>query len=177
MIIAFIIVIMALISIVAKYNGFVVKFKTVEKSKSTIEVYLTQRFSLIPNLVEVVKGYSNYEKETLEKLIKIRESYNDKNKDIKEDANLNNQFNTLIARIESYPGLKANENYLNLQKQLIKMESQLQAARRIYNMDVERYNITICKFPNSIFAGLFGFNEASFFEAMENVKENIRVNI
>lgn len=169
--------IVVLIVMIAMYNSFVSKFKVVEKSKSTIDVYLTQRFNLIPNLVEVVKGYSNYEKETLEKLIKIRESYNAEDNDIQKEANLNNQFNTLIARVESYPELKANENYLELQKQLVKMESQIQAARRIYNMDVEAYNVTICKFPNSVLAGIFGFKEAKFFEATASEQEVIDVNI
>ena len=175
--IIFIIIIILIIITVGIYNSLVAKSKTVEKSKATIDVYLTQRFSLIPNLVEVVKGYSSHEKETLEELIKIREGFENRNIEIDEEARLNNNLTNLILRVENYPELKANENYLDLQKQLSKMESQIQAARRIYNMDVETYNTSICKFPNSIFASIFKFKEAKFFEAATNQRTNVEITL
>ena len=177
MVIGIIIVVILIIIVVGIYNSLVAKSKAVEKAKATIDVYLTQRFSLIPNLVEVVKGYAKYEKETLEGLVKIREGYSSGNLKIEEEASLNSNLNNLIMKVESYPELKANENYLELQKSLSKMESQLQAARRIYNMDVETYNVAINKFPNSIFASIFNFKEARFFEATAVEKENLNVSL
>ena len=172
-----VIVVIVIITIIAIYNSLVTKSKAVQKAKATIDVYLTQRFSLIPNLVEVVKGYSKHEKETLEELIKIREGSKNTNLKIEEEANLNTRLNNLIIKVENYPDLKADENYLELQKQLSKMESQIQAARRIYNMDVETYNVAITTFPNSLIANMFNFKEAKFFEAKLEEKESVNISI
>ena len=98
-------------------------------------------------------------------------------KDLKKGEQLNSEFNNLLAVGESNPDLKASEQFLNLQKSLIKMESQLQAARRVYNGDVTLYNTTISEFPNNIFASIFNFKEEELFEIEEYKKENIKIDL
>ncbi len=177
MYIVVILVILILIFIMIEFNTFIRLRNKIKHSKSGIEVYLNQRFDLIPNLVECVKGYTKYEEETLTKITRLRSEYNNaKNKNLKIGEQLNNEFNNLIAVSESNPDLKADEQFMNLQKALEKMESQLQAARRIYNGDVTLYNTTISTFPNNFFAGIFGFKEEELFQIEEYKKENVKPN-
>ena len=166
-----------LLFIIITYNSIIHLKKKVEQSSSTIEVYLKQRFDLIPNLVETVKEYAKYESETLENVTKMRKNYLDNTSNLDEGAKLNNECNKIVFLSEKYPELKANENFLNLQKSLSKMESQLQAARRIYNSDVTIYNTKIYSFPSNIVAKIFGFKEAKLFEIETIEKENIKVNL
>ncbi len=164
-----------IISIIAKYNKIIKLQNRVKGSESGIDVYLNQRFDLIPNLVECVKGYAKHEKELLEKIVKQRTAYS-QSKNLKNASELNNNMNRIIAVAENYPELKASEQFLNLQNNLVKMESQLQAARRIYNIDVQRYNSTIQTVPNNIIAKMFGFKEKEFFQIEEYKRENITIN-
>ncbi len=156
------------------YNSLVSKRNKVKQAYSGIDVYLTQRFDLIPNLVECVKGYMTYEKELLQEITEKRASYL-QNKNLKDAQTLNIECNKILAIAENYPELKASEQFLNLQKNLSKMENQLQAARRIYNMEVNAYNNTVQMFPSNIFANMFGFHEEEFFEAEELAKNNVEV--
>lgn len=151
-----------IIIIIGIYNNIIRLKKHTEKSESGIDVYLQQRFDLIPNLVEVTKTYMNYESDILEKIARLRTAYNE-NKDINATKELNNQYKTIMAVVENYPDLKANEQFLKLQKSLVKIESQLQAARRIYNNDVTKYNTKISIFPSNIIANMFGFKEKELF--------------
>lgn len=151
-----------IIIIIIIYNNIIHLRNNVRKSESGIDVYLQQRFDLIPNLVEVTKQYMNYENDILEKITKLRTAYN-QNKDINASNELNNQYKTIMAVIENYPELKTNEQFLKLQKSLIKIESQLQAARRIYNNDVTKYNTKISTFPNNLIAHMFRFKEKELF--------------
>ncbi len=171
-----IIVIVILVIILAKYNNLVKARNKVRQAESGVDVYLNQRFDLIPNLVECVKGYSKHEKEIFTEITNLRTTYMKQPKDIKNAEKLNNKMNQIIAVAENYPELKANEQYLNLQKTLTKLESQLQAARRIYNTEVTDYNNKIYTVPSNIVAKLFGFKEAKLFEIEEYKKENINVN-
>ena len=160
------------------YNSLIKMRNKVKQAESGIDVYLNQRFDLIPNLVECVKGYSKHEKEMLEKVVKLRTEYmNNKKMDFKQAEKLNNNMNQIIAVAENYPELKASEQYLNLQKNLSKIESQLQAARRIYNNEVTKYNTKIATVPSNIIAGLFRFKEADLFTIEEYKKENIEINL
>lgn len=168
------VIVIILIYVLITYNLFVSKNNKVKQAASGIDVYLTQRFDLIPNLVECVKGYMEYEKETLKEITNMRTNYL-KNRDLKEGELLNNEYNRIIAIAENSPELKASEQFINLQKSLSKMESQLQAARRIYNSEVNRYNTSIQMFPNSILAKMFNLKEKDFFEAEEQVKNNVKV--
>ena len=151
-----------IIIIIGIYNSIVRLKHNVDKSESAIDVYLQQRFDLIPNLVEVTKSYMNYESDILTKIAKLRTAYKE-NKDVNASNELNNQYNSIMALVENYPDLKANEQFLKLQKSLVKIESQLQAARRIYNNDVTKFNTKITTFPNNLIASLFGFKERDLF--------------
>lgn len=170
----FLVVIVLLV--ILEFNKFVNLRNKIKQSSSTIEVYLTQRFDLIPNLVECVKGYMKYESETLTKITELRSQFSI-NKDLQKGAELNHEFNNLLAIGENNPDLKASEQFLNLQKNLTKIESQLQAARRLYNGDVTLYNTEISKFPNNIFAKLFGFKEEKLFEVEAYKKDNINIDL
>ncbi len=164
--------------VVYEFNKFVTLKNKVKQAKSTIEVYLNQRFDLIPNLVECVKGYMTHEQETFTKIAAMRSEYaNEKNKDLKKGAALNSECNRIMAIGEDNPKLKASEQFLNLQKSLSKIESQLQAARRIYNGDVTLYNTAIETFPSNIFAIIFGFQKFDLFEIEEYKKENINIDL
>ena len=143
--------------LIVEFNTFIRLRNKIRQSKSSIEVYLNQRFDLIPNLVECVKAYTNYEEKVL--------------------TNINSEFNKILSVAENSPDLKANEQFLNLQKSLEKMESQLQAARRIYNGDITLYNTTISTFPNNIFAKIFGFKEEALFEIEEYKKGKINIDL
>lgn len=160
--------------ILITYNSIVKQKNRVLQATSGIDVYLTQRFDLIPNLVECVKGYMNFEKETLIAITEKRSMYL-QNKNLKDGEELNNECNRIILLAENYPDLKANEQFLNLQKKLSKMESQLQAARRIYNTEVNKYNDKIETFPNSIIADAFNFKKQEYFQAEQNAKNNIQI--
>ena len=177
MIIILIIVAILIICILSTYNALIRLRNGVEQAESGIDIYLNQRFDLIPNLVECVKGYSKHEKEIFTDITKLRTEYMKKPDNIKDAENLNNKMNQLIAVAENYPELKASEQYLNLQKNLTKIESQLQAARRIYNMAVTFYNNKIQVIPSNFVAMLFGFKEAQLFEIEEYKKDNININI
>ena len=176
MIIAIIIVFVLILLVFIQYNQLTKLKLRVEQSKSGIDVYLQQRFDLIPNLVNTVKGYIDYEKETFENITKLRNQYNE-TKNIKISEELNNQINQIVAVAENYPELKASEQFLNLQRNLSKIESQLQAARRIFNNDVTKYNTKINIVPYNIIAILFGFNEESLFQINDETKNNISVDL
>lgn len=173
--IALIIIAILLITILVLYNHLVKARNQVKQAESGIDVYLTQRFDLIPNLVECVKAYSKHEKSIFTEIANLRSSYMRKPKDIKSAEKLNNKMNQLIAVAENYPDLKASEQYFNLQKTLTKLESQLQAARRIYNTEVTNYNNKIETVPSNFIASLFGFKHAPLFEIEEYKKENINI--
>lgn len=175
-IVGIIILFVLVILIFAQYNTLTKLKLKVKQSKSSIDVYLQQRFDLIPNLVNTVKGYMNYEKESLEKITKLRTQYNE-TKDIKVSEELNNQINKILVVAENYPNLKASEQFLELQKNLSKIESQLQAARRLYNNDVTKYNTKIHVIPYNIIAMLFGFDEESLFQIDESASQNITVDL
>ena len=176
-IIILVIVAILILIILSKYNKMIKLQNEVKKSKSGIDVYLNQRFDLIPNLVECVKGYTKHEKEVLENVTKLRMEYMKGNKNIKKAEKINDELNKILAIAENYPELKASEQFLNLQKNLSKMESQLQAARRIYNNEVTKYNTNISVVPNNIIAKMFGFKEMDLFEIEEFKRENIDINI
>ena len=148
--------VVVLVIIIAIYNSLVSSYKKVERSRSLVDIYLKKRFDLIPNLVETVKAYSKHEKETLETITKLRTNY-DNNGSVDDANKLNAYYNKCIALIESYPDLKASEGYLNLQKELSKVESEIEASRRIYSNDITRYNTKVQTFPTNIFAGIFGY--------------------
>ena len=166
-----------LISILVLYNNLVKSRNKVKQAESGIDVYLNQRFDLIPNLVECVKAYSKHEQSIYTEIANLRSSYMKQPKNIKSAENLHNKMNELIAVAENYPELKANEQYISLQRSLTQLENQLQAARRIYNNEVTNYNNKIEVVPSNIVANLFGFEQAQLFDIEEHMKENVNINI
>ena len=164
--------------ILSKYNQLITLLNRVKKASANIEIHLKKRFDLIPNLVECVKGYSNYEKDTLEGIISLRNNYNSqKNINIKEATKLNNQLNKYLAIVENYPELKANMQYLDLQRKLASIEDEIGRYRHIYNDDVTRYNTLVEKVPSNIIASIFAFKKADLFQIDDDSKENIKIKL
>lgn len=171
------IIVLLVLIVFSQYNTLVKLKMKVKQAKSGIDVYCQQRFELIPNLIETVKGYMKHEKEVLDNITRLRTEYNN-TKNIKVSQELNKQMNSIISVAENYPDLKASEQFLNLQKNLEKIESQLQAARRIYNNDVSNYNTKISVVPYNLIASIFNFESESLFELEdENARKNIKVEL
>lgn len=177
MLVALILILITLIVyIIATYNIFIKLKKQINNSYSVIDVYLKKRFDLIPNLVEVTKEYANYEKDILAKITEYRTAYNQK-KDKNSIYKLNREYDNLMLIVENYPDLKASEQFAKLQKNLIKVESELQAARRIYNNDITKYNTKLSVFPSNIIGKIFNFKEGELFELTDRKNEEKNVNI
>ena len=170
-----IIFIFIVVFLIFEYNKFKILKNKVKQSRASIDVFLNQRFDLIPNLVECVKSYSEYEKNLFNSVTELRNKYN-QTKEIKDGAKLNTEVNRLMLLQEKYPNLKTNENYIQLQKSLEKMEDELQAARRLYNSDVTMYNNAIEVFPGNLLSKLWNFNKEDLFE-LEEGKEKINIDI
>lgn len=165
--------------VMGMYNSLVGRRNQVKNAFSSIGVMLKKRFDLLPNLIETVKQYAGHEKEVLENVVALRNGLQKPNLSSGERIELENkltsQIGALNLTVENYPELKANENFLNLQRNLTEIESQLSASRRSYNASVLDLNNAIQKFPSNIIAGMFGFKEESFFEVPEAEKANINV--
>jgi LemA protein len=153
-----------------KYNGFIKLHQKVKNCWSQIDVQLQKRLDLIPNLVEVVKGYAKHEKETFEDVVKARNTYinassvEDK---IAAEGGLGAIMNKLMMLTENYPELKANTNFLDLQGQLKDIEGKIGFARQFYNDTTSDYNEAIRLFPGNIVAGIFNFKEEPLFHTIE----------
>jgi len=171
------IVVLVIICIfISEKNKFVRYKNNIRNSKSSIDVYLKQRFDLIPNLVEVVKAYAKHEESLFKEVVEARNKYN-QTESLRDGMITNNDLNKIVALGEDYPELKANENFLDLQKQLAKMESQLQAARRVYNSEVNTYNNAVMMVPSGWFAKLYGYKEEEYFEAKLDEKDNVEIKL
>ena len=168
LIILIVIIIIILVAIVAIYNGLVTARNKVKNAWAQIDVQLNRRADLIPNLVETVKGYAAHESSVFEDVTAARAGLMNANV-VKEISEANNQLSstlkTLFAVAENYPELKANENFKELQAQLAQTEDKIAYSRQFYNDTVLMYNNKCQTFPSNIFAGMFGFKEADFFEA------------
>jgi len=172
-----VILITIILGIIMIYNIIIRNKKRVEQAKSGIDIYLNQRFDLIPNLVEVVKGYAQYEAEILRKTTELRTRYIEYKDDLEVKDKLDRHINSILVTMEEYPELKTSEQFLKLQRNLLKMESQLQAARRIYNAEVTSYNTKIKMIPLNIIAKIFGFKEEKLFEIEEGKEGNIEIDM
>ncbi len=173
-----IIIVIAVIILVALYNGLVVKRTRVDNGWAQIDVQLKRRYDLIPNLVETVKGYAAHEKEVLEKVAELRSrAMGAVNPKEAADANnmLTSTLKTLFAVAENYPQLKANENFMRLQEELSSTENKIAFARQFYNDVVMDYNATIQQFPQTIIASMFNFKAREFFAAPAEEKEAPKV--
>lgn len=169
-------ILLALVAVVALYVIFtynlLVKLKVrVSEAWSGIEVQMKRRYNLIPNLVETVKGYAKHEAGTLDAVTRARSeamaNQGAPGDQAKSENMLAGALKSLFALAESYPDLKANTNFLDLQKQLAEVEDQIQAARRYYNGSVRENNTKIDQFPSNLVARQFAFEKAEFFELDE----------
>ncbi len=155
-----VILIITLLYFIIIRNMLIERKKKIERNKSVVDVFLKKRYDLIPNLVEICKGYSNYELNTLEKISQLRSTFNEKPSQETDDR-LYKYYQELIAIIENYPKLKASENYLKLQKELVNVENEIQASRRIFINSITNYNNLVMKFPSSVIASICGYKEIS----------------
>ena len=196
------VIILILIYILIAYNSFIHSKNLVNEAFSTMNIYLKKRWDIIPNLVEAVKGYSIYEKETLTKIIpnlveavkgysiyeketltkitSLRNSNYDSlsmNNKINLNEEISKYLSTIIAVSENYPDLKANDLFSKLSTSLIEIEDEIANSRKYYNGTVRIFNNKIQMFPNNLVAKIFKFKEFKMFEADTNEKNNIEVNL
>ena len=174
------IVVVLLIAFLVAYNVFVKENNKVKEAFATMDVYLKKRWDLIPNIVETVKGYAKHEKETLEEVIKLRNGAYDKMSDaekIKANEKLSSGINKIMALAEAYPELKANENFKDLSNQLVKVEDEIANSRKYYNATVREFNNRVEMFPSNIVAKLLGYKSKIMFEANEEERQNVKVNL
>ena len=178
MIIGLIIVVVLGLIFAGMYNGLVTLKNRVDEAWSDIDVQLKRRYDLIPNLINTVKGYATHEKELFENVTKARTAAMGAGTPAeKEGAEnmLSGTLKTLFAVSENYPDLKANQNFLELQRELSDTEDKIQASRRFYNGNVRDFNTKIQVFPTNLIASMLGFVKREFFAAEESEKENIKV--
>jgi len=172
----------------SSYNSLVTKDENVSQAWSNVQSVYQRRADLIPNLVETVKGYADHEKSTLEAVINARAKATAVNVDASNltpemmrkfqeaQQGLSGALNKLLVSVERYPELKANQNFLELQSQLEGTENRINVERNKFNETVTTYNKSVRKFPNNIFAGMFGFARKSTFEAQAGSEEAPKVN-
>ena len=168
-----IIIILIIIIAIWSYNNLVNDKNRVKNAWSQIDVQLKRRNDLIPNILETVKGYAKHEKSTFEEVTKARTAVmNATSVDEVSKANnmLSSSLKSLFAVAENYPELKANENFVELQNTLEDTEDKISYARQFYNDTVLKFNNACEQFPSNIFAKIFGFKEAEFFEAATEEK-------
>ncbi len=157
--------------LVVLYNRLVALRQTTNQAWSDVDVQLKQRYDLIPNLVNTVKGYAAHEKSTFEEVVAARNSAvsaGSVGEQAKAEGMLGMALGKLFALAEAYPDLKANTNFLQLQDQLADVEDKIAAARRFYNNSVQEYNTATEQFPSVLIANSFGFEQREFFEAPED---------
>ncbi len=178
LIIVLVIIVFIVLWAIGVQNSLVKKKMQAENAFADIDVQLVKRYDLIPNIVNTVKGYAKHEQETLEGVISARnkavsaENLNDK---ISADNEVTEAISKLFALTESYPDLKANTNFLNLQDELSKIETELAGARKYYNAAARNYNYATKVIPNCIVAKIFGHKDIKMFSADEEQKKNVKV--
>ncbi len=154
--------------LVVVYNGLVSKRNMVRNAFSSIDVNLKKRADLIPSLVNTVKGYAKHEQATLTRVIELRNQIQEAKTDgdrFRLEGQMGPEVGRLFALSESYPELRSNQNFLNLQRNLSEIEEQISAARRAYNAAVLEINNSVESFPSNLVANQFGFTRHDFFEA------------
>lgn len=168
-----------LLFVMSSRNGLVSKDEMVKESWSNVETNYQRRMDLIGNLVNTVKGYANFEQETLVKVIEARSKATSVNVDAAnltpetlqrfEEAQgaVSNSLSRLLVTIERYPDLKANTNFLELQNELSRTENRIAIARRDYNATVKDYNVSVRTFPRNLVASVFGFNKKEMFKSAD----------
>ena len=172
MIILAVVVIIGIV-VASIYNKLVRLRNGVKSAWSDIDVFLKKRYNLVPGLVETVKGYASHEKEVFEKVTAARSKAMQAatpNEAARSDNMMKDTLKSLFAVAEAYPELKANQNFLQFQKQFQEIEDSIESARRYYNAVVRDFNILIESFPSNIIASMFNFKQEEFFELDDDVQ-------
>ncbi|MDR0905390.1 MAG: LemA family protein [Oscillospiraceae bacterium] len=171
-------VILLLCFFIKTFNTLIKVRNRVQTQWAQVDVQLTRRADLIPNLIETVKGYTEHESETLEKVVAARQaavSAGTRSEALAADTQMSSVLPSILALAEAYPTLKADGSFLNLQEQLNETENKIAFARQFFNDTVLIYNNTIGQFPQNIVAGIFGFRKENTFSADEESRQNPRV--
>ena len=164
----FVVVVLPAVYVLAQYNALVALRNYIRESWSDVDVELKRRYDLIPNLVAVVKGYAAHERGVFERVTELRNRCAANNGPVadqsRDEIQLVDALKQLLAVVENYPQLKADQNFLKLQTELVNTEDRIQAARRFYNANVRDFNTRIEVVPSNLIANAFGFENAEFFE-------------
>lgn len=170
-------IVLPLLALMVMYNGHVSRRNAVDYAFSSIDVQLKKRWDLIPRLVETAKGYAKHEKEVFERVIEARSMAQSASGEerFRREGEVSQELPSLIALAESYPELKADAQFMNLQRNLTEVESQISAARRAYNAAITDYNDGVQMFPSSLVAGMFGFKKREWFQIESSEAEVKRV--
>ncbi|MCI7146647.1 MAG: LemA family protein [Candidatus Fimisoma sp.] len=179
MLIAIGIIVVLIIIFVVMYNGFIRLKNNCDEAFATMDVYLKKRYDLIPNLVETVKGYAAHEKETLERVVAARnmaQGASTPEEKAAGESMLQGTLKSLFAVAESYPDLKANQNFMDLQGQLKAVEEDIANSRKYYNAVVKQFNTKCEVFPSNLIAGIFHFEKKPMFEVeAQEERQNVKV--
>lgn len=173
MLIAIIVLVVLAVFAIVTYNGLVKSRMQTQEAWSQIDVQLKRRNDLIPNLIETVKGYADYEEKTFEKITQLRTQVltaNTPNETMQASDALAKQVSGLFAVAENYPDLKANASFVKLQDELTNTENKISYSRQLYNTTTANYNTKLQTFPSNILAGLFGFKASEFLQTPEEEK-------
>lgn len=183
------VVVVIAVYVIFAYNRFVTLVQRAKEAWADIDVQLKRRYDLIPNLIETVKGYAAHERETFEQVTEARAQATQTHVDPSNitpeqiaamagaESSLTGALSRLLAVAENYPDLKANENFLELQRELSDTENKIQAARRFYNGNVRDLNIALESFPSNIVGNAFNFNAEEYFELEDNSVEREPVKV
>ena len=178
LIVLLVIILLLFAYVMSTYNALVTLRQKVKNQWSQIDIQLKRRADLIPNIVETVKGYAKHEKETLDSVIKARNTYlkaDSPEDQMASSGEMTQALGRLFALSESYPELKADKNFAQLQTELTETEDKISYARQFYNDVAMKFNAKIEMFPSNIIANMFKFTVVAFFEATEKEKENVQV--
>lgn len=173
-------IILIIVVAIVLYNSIIRAKNQVDEAWSDIEVQLKRRYDLIPNLVETVKGYAQQESSVLENVTKARTAAmgaGTLQEKLKDENALSGTLKSLFAVAESYPDLKSNTNFMQLQRDLTDTEDKIQAARRFYNGTVRDFNTKLQVFPTNIFASILGFKAREFFDIPDGGPESQPVQV
>lgn len=180
LIVGVIILVICVVYYFCTYNNLVKLNNKAKESFATMDVYLKKRWDLIPNIVETVKGYAKHEKDTLKEIVSARNGNYDnlsQEEKIKTNEQINRGISKLMALAESYPDLKANENFLSLQSELSSIEDEIAQSRKYYNAVVRDYNNEVEMIPSNIVAKTLGYKSKEMFIAEENEKKSVKVKL
>lgn len=160
------VVVVLVVLVLVTYNSLIQLRNKVKEAFSTMDVYLKKRYDLIPNLVDIVKGYAKHESDTLREVTKMRVNAQkgDLNTAIDSEVKIGDALQSLLVVVEKYPDLKANTSFLDLQERLSKMEEEIAFSRRYYNGSVREYNNKCQMFPFNLIAGMFGFKAMPMYQ-------------